>query len=504
MIKILFISMMFSIYVEAKKSTNDVVLPLKSIPETLDIRELNQLDQYRVLSLLADGLFQIGDGHQYSKMIAEKVIWSKDKLQVDIYLKKGTFSDGTPLRTEEVYESLLECINISQKDTTLSFSKISGYKNWISGKEKNLKGFTWNEKKRSLKLKLDVFTPSIIDNFSLSTCSIMKKNEKGVFDLLNGSIGTGPYLLQKRTKEKIILSKNPHYFGKIFTGPTQVIFKGTNFYGDFEKEKSVFDLLLSEDKSVQDPSYNSYKQARLGAYQLSFNNEKGIFKDKELRKAFALSIDFDVLKKELGLDPKRIQRGIFPYGMAGFIKRNLLNPSYLEASRILNSKGHLKSKKLKVELIFAKKKGTAKIAQAWKKAMKNSMFDLTVIAMPQKELLNKRKAKTFEILLHGKVSSSMDGFILLTSYRSGSRFNTPLFKSKKCDRLIDSALSFYNREEKLGQYKKAEKCILDEFPIIPLYSLDEGAILIRKPWTLIRKNKYLMYPYFVHEWSKDE
>ena len=123
-----------------------VVLPIRSIPTHLKIDSLIQVDQIRIARLLAGGLFVMGDKLQIEGNLAKNSYWDKTGKQLHIEIKKVHFSDGSVLDTNSVIKSLLQCISTSHKNTTSAFTKITGYRDFISGKNKNLKGLTQAKK----------------------------------------------------------------------------------------------------------------------------------------------------------------------------------------------------------------------------------------------------------------------------------------------------------------------------------------------------------------------
>lgn len=476
---------------------NDMAsLPLKAIPLDLKIDRLIQVDQFRVATLIASGLFKVGKNLEYEGKLAKNSYWDKDRRKLFIELKDEHFSDGSVLHSEHVINSLKNCIKTSRKNTTSSFDKILGYKEFVSGKTTKLKGLKEIDD-HNLVIEAEDYVPLLKEDLTLVACSIIKSIKPGSNNLLDGAIGTGAYRVLRSSKNEIILGRRK---GK---GPNRVKFFATNDFGNYQKLKDSADLILTESDIGKLKDFNSHRNSRLGNWQLSFNNQKTPFNNKLLRKAISLGIDFDSLYKNMGWEEARLQRGLFPFGMRGFRKRESIKRNLAEANKILKTLGHTNKKPLEFKILLSKKNGTDKVVSIWAQAFKGLNANPTIKVVDQGELIKLRNKGQFNIIFHGKASGSPDPHIILSSYLSDSRFNTPRVKNTRCDFLIRDSIRTHNTYARWEKYKKAEDCLLDTYFIVPLATVNYGLALVRKPWRITRKNQYLLYPYRVDEWEKD-
>lgn len=475
---------------------NKVQLPLKAIPDHLKTDRLIQVDQFRVVALLADSLFEVGKKLQVVGKLAKTSYWDKSRKKLHIELGDVTFSDGSVLDSKSVVNSISACVKSSERNTTSAFTKIKGYKDFIPGKSKSLRGLKILSEKK-LSIEVDSFAPLLKENLSSTACSIVKSIKNNSNDLLNGAIGTGPYTLKERSKGHIHLV---HRYGK---GPKSVLFLPTDNYGDFQKMKGSFNLILVDSNVGDTPGYNKHKNSRLGNWQFSFNNQSPPFNKLELRKAISLGIDYEILLKTFNWEKERLQKGLFPFGMRGFQKRELEDRNLNESIKIFKTFGYTKKKPLIFTLLLSKRKNIESKIKLLERAFSEMPVKVSVKLVAQRDLIKLRNRGKFDILFHGKASGSHDPHIILSSYMSASRFNTPRVKNLKCDELIKKSLQTYDRPLRWSYYKEAENCLLQTYFIVPLATVNGGYALVKKPWRIARKNQYLLYPYFVNEWVKD-
>lgn len=497
------LSIMLTVFFLLGSLTNaseKVVLPLKAIPQNLSLDHIIQVDQFRVISLLSDSLFEMGENLQLHPKLAESYRWEDGGRRLDVKIRKTFFSDGSPVKIEDVKKSILACVKSGRKGGLSSFSALKGYEKFINGNSRELGGVKVKGEV-TLQFFLDKKTPLLTEALSNAACSILKAS-KGR-DYYKGAIGAGPYKFVGKDKYEISLTKNKLYHG-IKTGPKLVTLRSTSSYGDFNKLSKSFSLVITENKVKPSKTFAAFPYSRLGTWQLSFNNRKAPFSNPAIRKAVKNTIDFSLLQKELSYSPNRLQEGLFPFGMRGFKKRLNLKVQVDRANRSLAELGYSVKSPLEINFYLSKRKGSDKEAKVWEKAFKSRLVKVKVHLIEQKELVKIRNQGKFDILKHGKSPGSIDAHILLSSYHSKSRFNTPKANLPICDKKIVAALQVFDSDKRFEKYREVERCLLDQDIIVPLASLNAGAALVKAPWKITRTNQYLLYPYRANEWKKSK
>lgn len=473
------------------------VLPLKGIPKTVALDNLVQVDEAYVGDLLAEGLFDIGEGFQINPVLAESVSWKGDGKILNIKLKEAVFSDGTKVTADDVTRNLLRCIKNAEEALSLALQNVDGYSDFASGKKQTLSGL-----KKISEHEIEIVTtspsPLLPDALTFSNCYVIKGNGT---DVLSSAIGTGAYRLQSRTDDKIVLQKRTDYHRENL-GPDVVEFRATNSWGDFSKLKEWATLVTVEGDPGPDSNYNKFDSSNLGTYQLVFNNASAPFFNKSVRRAVSLALDFDLLAKELEWSKDRLQAGLFPFGMRGFKKRQG-NRDAAQATRLLRKAGYSAKKPLTFTITIARSKLAETEAKIWPSVFVGVPIVVSVELVDQKALFDRRSAGTYQALRIAKMPGTVDGHRLLTSYLSHSKFNTPRSVLPDCDALIKGSLSIANIDARYEQYEKADSCLMSHSILVPLATIQPGFAFLRKPWVISRKSRYNLRPYNVYRWRPD-
>lgn len=500
MISFVIFALFYSLSSVAAQTT--VSVPLRSLPQSLQVDRLVQVDQNRVSNLMVDSLFKLGTNFRLTPNIAESVTWSKDGKTATIALKKVKFSDGTVVKANDIVTTLSQCIKMIETGINVSLQNIVGFKQFRQGRVKALSGIK-SASEKTIEIQLVEKTPLLIDDLSHTACSIVKNSKGGSNDLFNGAVGTGPYILSSRDSQKLVLKKNKFFHGKN-DGPDQVIFRSTQDYGDLESLKSWSDLILVDSETPPQDGFNRFPHSELGSYHLVFNNSKPPFDSEQRRKAVALALDFEALSSGMSWDSSRLQKGLFSYGMRGFLLRSDLKPKTKEANEILRSLGYSKENPFSFTIYLAKSDHSDAEANAWPKLFPNAHILVKAEVISQKKLMERRDVGNFEALKIGKAPGSVDPYLILASLFKGSRYNTPKANQPHCDGLTHKALRESDSDSRFQLYKEAESCFLAHHVLVPLTSLNPGYVFLRQPWQLTRTNQYLLYPYSVNEWTKSE
>ena len=153
------------------------------------------------------------------------------------------------------------------------------------------------------KLEVDLKQPSNDWLYRMTTRIGAMFDQKGVADLANDPVGTGPYDVSKWTRgDSVTLSRNDDYWGeapyfdtvslKYFKDPTALnnaLLSGTiNVIGTVQTPESLGQFEGNDQYQVIEGTTN-------GEVVLSFNNESGPLATKEVRQAVRYAIDHQAL-----------------------------------------------------------------------------------------------------------------------------------------------------------------------------------------------------------------
>ncbi len=475
-----------------------VKLAVKSVPQHLVLGNLTTMVESNVTELLAEGLFEVGQGFKIKPVLADSIRWSNTGKEFTVRLRAAHFSDGTPLTTKEVINSLTRCIRNSEVNISVPLRSVQGYQDLIQNKISRLPGL----KKISdveFSILLDRPSPLLPEALATNNCYIVKDNNS---DLLHGAIGSGAYTVGELTPTTLKLIKNNH-FHLDSNYPKTVFFEQTDAWGDFSKLKDWSNVIISEESFEKNDGFNSYDFADLAYYQLILNNSKKPFNNVAVRKAINEGINFDVLSEGYHWEHSFLQKGLFPLGMRSFRaradKRNL--PLAL---KLLNSAGYNAQHPLTFTIYVT----TSNIAEMekgiWPKVFDPLPIKPVVAVLPQNEVIRKMNKNAFEAIRLKKLAVTLDGERLLTSFLSNSNQNTTKSVTPDCDELIKNALTISSIEKRQLEYEKADLCLIDQHQIfIPLASTPYGQVYIKKPWKIMGTNRYDLKPFRTYLWKYD-
>lgn len=474
-----------------------VSLPLREIPSSVDTLNLKSVSQNRIASLMSKKLISVTDGFEFIPSLAEKYWWSKDGKKLFLKVGAERFSDGSEIRSSDIISSLKRCVLASEKTLTSMFKYLEGYENFIKTKGNGSLGIKVSDPK-VIELSFIKKTPLILENLSHNSCSILKNN--GETDLISGAISPGAYTLKEYSKSLLVLERSK-YLVKKNKAPLIVNFVATPNFSDVTSIASWSDMLISKEKRVDLMSkFNKYDYSFLGTWQISFNNSSTKVSKLEIRKAISIGLNKRKLARALEWSESRLQSGLIPFGMKGFKRDDLSNYNPEKAMMVLRKLGYTKKRPLKLKLLVKQRGDNTSSNELWNKvfALDNLILEVT---SEKTEAYNLSKNKfEFDMLFHGKAPGSMEPQILLNTYSSKSIFNTSNIADRSCDNLIESSSTMLDSTERYITYKKAEKCLLNNYVVIPLSSVGKKYLYLKKPWSLSRNNQFLLYPYKVNEW----
>ncbi|MCB0394455.1 MAG: hypothetical protein KDD25_07840, partial [Bdellovibrionales bacterium] len=407
---------------------SSVTIPLRSFPKTIDPTNMGQVDSFRVGKLLSDGLFALGKNLEVTNVVAERVEWSDDQLELNIKIKDIQFSDGTPVSSNDVVRAIERCVRKTEEFGTESLKRIVGYKEFIDGKAKTMSGVKEINSK-NLSIKLNGLAGLLLNDLADNSCFLIKEGPGGTLDFLKGAIGVGPYKISSIEDSKEIKIVKREDFPYENNGPDVVYFKVADNFGSFDKMKDKFDLIVLDDYVENIEDFNSYAYSPIGSLQLIVNCTRAPFNDLEVRKALFLALDGYPFHDKLGWPLDEFQESIIPFGVAGFQRREKFG-SVNEAEAILRKKGFSENNPLSFQIFISKGTNTDVEAKIWSTVA----FPSKLIQVQAKEVIfgdiwDDFVAKKFDAVRLTRYPGSTEAHKSLSAFLSSSPFNFSGFKS---------------------------------------------------------------------------
>lgn len=492
---------------------------------------------YRVASQIYEGLFK------FDPETLEVIKGLVEDYQVDetgtIYtfqLKKGIFYHDNPCFTNSKGREM------KANDVKYCFTKLctkninnqnfSIFKGILKGADKYYAASADNKTpdfevegirvKDEYTIELELIEPNslLIINLSRPACFIFPKEaeDKYGIDMRINAVGTGPFSLNVDDVEEdisIILKKNKNYHLKDESGNQLPYLDAISikFIKDkktelFEFRKGNLDMIyrlpteyiieiLEETMPGANGEYSQFQLQRspeMMTQFLTLNNQKGVFKNKNVRKAFNFAIDrttiLDFVLNGEGYAPGN--HGITPPVFSNYniesIKGYKLN---IDSARYyLNKAGYGGGRGFPTLqfLLNAEGERNTNVAVEIQKQLKDHInVDVELQILPFAQLLEKSFSGDYNILRAAWVADfpSPENFLWIfsskdvpNSLNEASYPNVARYINKNFDKDYENALKAKSINEANEYFKKAEIQMMEDAPVIILW-YDEGYRLIQ-------------------------
>jgi len=360
----------------SRKISNKIIVASSGKIESLDPARVSTLKGIQLLSSVGDTLFELNsNGELIPNLASEMPIYSKDKLQIKIKLRKNIlFHDGTKLNSKAI------------KFTFDRFKRI-GTMSYILGDR--IKSIDTPEE---YELIINLNNPSSSLNGLLTSVNLTPisptfyKDYSDTF-LNDKFVGTGKYKLKRFSNEIQVLEVNSNYWGEkpLNEGITFVGYSNSSSLFGALKSKQV-DVLLSN--SIDDSQRNSLrllsenKQIKEGISPdteisfISLRTNKYPLNNQKLRLALAKSLNRKLISKKVSYGMRTPARSIVPsiFNQGSQDLWPSYNPS--ESRKLLQNEGFCNGNILTIPLTYRSNVPADKlIALTWQEEIKSSLND---------------------------------------------------------------------------------------------------------------------------------
>jgi oligopeptide transport system substrate-binding protein len=226
----------------------------------------------------------------------------------------------------------------------------------------------------------------------------------------------------------------------------------------------------------------------LGSYFFGFNTTKPPFKDNpKLRRALSLAVDRKVIAEQI------LGAGQIPsYGWVPPVHhyegQQMVEASWTQAEREAEAKrlyaeaGYSADNPLRTEIMFNTNEDHRRISVAiaamWKTVLG---VDTTLSNQEWKVFIDTRNQKDkTQVFRHGWIGDYNDAFTFAELLRSTAGQNDMGYTNPEYDALLDAAQSELDLDRRAKLLEQAERVMLADMPIIPLYYYVSKHVI--KPW----------------------
>lgn len=479
-----------------------IVRHIKDEPASLDPLKAVGLPEIQVIRDLFEGLTNQDAQGKIVPGVAQSWSSSDNKTWVFTLRNNARWSNGDPVTAQDFVYSWQRLVDPKNSSAFAWFAGLSGIQNAAAitkGEMTSDKLGVVAQSKNQLKVTLDrpvPWFPALVANVALFPVPQKIIAQQGDSWTSPGKlVGNGVYQLSERVvNEKIVLTRNPHYWDDAHSVLTKVTFVPINEESSATKRYRSNDIDITE--SFPKNMYALLKKTlpgevytpdQLGTYYYAFNTQKGPTADVRVRKALSWSIDRKVIaEKVLGTGEKPawhftpdVTAGFKP--LPTFMQQHDQNSLNAQAKSLLAAAGYGPGKPLKLKLLYNTSESHQKIAIAvasmWKK---NLGVDVTLENQEWKTYIDSRNSGNFDVIRASWVGDYNEPSTFLNLLTSGNSSNIARFNNADYDAVIAKASRETSDQVRNSDYNRAEQILAEQAPIAPIYQYTNGRLI--KPW----------------------
>ncbi|MDC3106113.1 peptide ABC transporter substrate-binding protein [Gammaproteobacteria bacterium] len=294
-------------------------------------------------------------------------------------------------------------------------------------------------------------------------------------------VGNGAFTLDEwEINRKILVKKNKNYWDSDNVDLNEIVFLPID---NMVTEERMFRAgQLHVTSSLPADKIATYKEIDdspmrispyLGTYFYRINVDVPHLQDSRIRRALAMAIDRVNLVEKITKGGQIPAYAMTPPGTMGYFPESSLQYDPEQARKLLSDAGYPDGKDFPItEILYNTNEGHRKIAIAiqemWKK---NLNIDIQILNQEWKVYLDSESAGEYQISRAGWIGDYVDPNNFLDMFIcEGGNNRTGWCNEEYDDLILKIAPATKSHEERLEIFQKAETMLLDDMPVIPIYT----------------------------------
>lgn len=210
-----------------------------------------------------------------------------------------------------------------------------------------------------------------------------------------------------------------------------------------------------------------------------------------LRQALAMAINREVLVNKVTRAGEAPAYGLVPPTVPAYRHQKLsfagrpAAENVAEARKLFAESGYGPSTPVKIEILYNTSENNRLIADAisamWKEAFGKGI-EITAVDADRAAYLKRREHRNFQVVRAAWIGDFGDPTVFLNLFRSSARppRNDPGYRNPRYDALLSKAAETNDVAERSDLLQQAEKMLLDDMAIIPLYHFATKSLVSQK------------------------
>ncbi len=292
-------------------------------------------------------------------------------------------------------------------------------------------------------------------------------------------VGNGPFTLTSwEPNRKVVVEKSQTYWDR-----DTVRLKEIHFYpiDDMHAEEYAFrtgqlhitgETPMERIKHYQENNPDVLKlEPLLGTYYYEINTQRPPFDDVRVRRALALALDREKIVNYVLKAGQPAAYHFTPPDTAGYTAQARIAFNVEEARKLLAEAGFPNGEGFpKIELLYNTHKGHMRIAEVVQQIWKENLnIDISLLNMEWKTYLTQKKSHKYSIARAAWIGDYEDPSTFLEMFITGGGNNDAAWSNPLYDQLLAKAGREMDKTKRFSYFQQAEKILMDEVPIIPIY-----------------------------------
>lgn len=455
-------------------------------PGGLDPATVDDVYEATVVNQVFDGLLSFDAHLNTVPCIASSWVISADGAVYTFRLRDGIrFHDGSPLTAEDVAFSLQRVFDLPAPQASLAREYLCHIQGSTEYAARRAAGISGLEILSPLEIRITLSTPyaSFLSVLASELARVVPKHyvqQVGDSTFARQPIGSGPFRFARWIDgQEIVLTAYPEYAlaparldSLVFELPDSDTrdYAATRFLAGRLSACIVPESRLHEFRSH--PATRVMTRQELSLSFVGLNCKLAPFDDVRVRRAFALALDHAALAATEG--GMRIRpHGILPPGMPGYTPEPKLPERDVAAARALLAEAGYGGKRRLPPIVYttASQTETARAllekisAQVAEAGFEIRTQSLTWLEFSRK--LEEQSLQCFSVTWVADIPDP-DSFLYPLFHATGSA-NFAAYANPAVDELLETGHRTRGSMERMAVYRQAERRILEDLPIVPLY-----------------------------------
>ena len=293
-------------------------------------------------------------------------------------------------------------------------------------------------------------------------------------------VGNGAFQLKEwKINRYLSVERNPYYWGadqvqlnQIYFYPTENITTEERMFRagqlHYTYEVPVDKIPVYRDKQSSALQISPY----LGSYFYRFNTRVEQLKDRRVRRALAMAVDRQKIADQILKAGQIPAYAITPPDTMGYSPQSDLHYNPQAARELLAEAGYPDGQGFPItEILYNTQEEHRKVAVAIQQMWKETLnIDVVLLNQEWKVYLDSVSSGNYAIARAGWIGDYVDANNFLDMWICGGGNNRTGWCNPDYDRMIlQQAPKAASQEERLQIFTQAEKLLLEEMPVIPLY-----------------------------------